>query len=288
MAMVTLHSHLTRTEVIGYLGGSIQQTPSSTNIVIAEAFPAQALTDRALARSGRSAYTEVEIDPESSVEVMARVSGKGLQVVGWYHSHPDASFTVEPSRVDIENQANYQRYIFKDSPFVAAIVAPYNEELPDHNPDVLFFQVHDGDEQDTPIRLPFNVDTIPSQPTQLHTGALAEYARADARFPVDAFVAESLNLVSCYALFTKRVRLEREWRGGVDCVDKLRNALATLADERERDSEQMRDDKRRFLEGVQCVMDSIEAAWAESARKDDERTARNREAARRRKRGRKR
>lgn len=278
MALVSFHAHLTRTEVIGYLAGAVRTTSNSIDVSIAEAFPAQALNDRALARSGRSAYTEVEIDPESSVEVMNRITGKGLTVVGWYHSHPDASFTVQPSRVDIENQFNYQQYIFKDIPFVAAIVAPYNEDLPDHNPDFQFFCVHD---EQVPVKISYSVNLLAAH-------GLENYEPGNVRFPIEAFVAESFNLISNYAQFAKRVRLERDWRNGVLGVDKLRSALSGVVCDLTEDGEQVGACKQQFLSSVSCIMDSVERSWKESAERDEERRERNRRGAKRKKRSRQR
>lgn len=291
MALISLHAHLTRTEVIGYLGGGIRRSAcGDVDVLIAEAFPAQGICDRTLAKSGRNAFAEVEIDPESSVEVMTRLTDKKLEVVGWYHSHPDASFSVEPSRVDIENQQNYQKFIFKDAPFVAGIIAPYNEDLPDHMPDMRFFQVHEGA---TPLKLPFSVGNMGSD-------SLQEYMYGDHRYPIDDFVTESLALIAAYSQFPKRVRLDHDWREGVDGVDKLKRVLfdivqgvavaaapaattgnASIADN---DTGSDSSNKKLFLDSVQLIIGHIERQWKESGQLDDERLSRNREAAARRKR----
>lgn len=295
MALISLHAHLTRTEVIGYLGGGIRRSAcGDVDVLIAEAFPAQGIGDRALAKSGRSAFAEVEIDPESSVEVMTRLTGKKLEVVGWYHSHPDASFSVEPSRVDIENQQNYQQFIFKDAPFVAGIIAPYNEDLPNHMPDVRFFHVHDGA---TPLKLPVSIGN-------LGTDALQGYMYGDHHYPIDDFVTESLALVATYSQFSKRVRLDRDWRDGVDGLDKLKMALfdivhgvpaaaasaaassAAGGDAANADYSASSDssNKKLYLDSVQLIMGHIERRWKESGQLDDEKRNRNRQAATRRKR----
>jgi proteasome lid subunit RPN8/RPN11 len=46
------------------------------------------------------------MDPVSEMDAREVFEKKGLQVVGWYHSHP--TFEPEPSIRDIENQASYQ------------------------------------------------------------------------------------------------------------------------------------------------------------------------------------
>lgn len=248
MALISLHAHMSRTEVIGLLGGTIIQTGSSdeslTHVIVAEAFPAQGIADRVLAKSGRNAFSEVELDPESSVEVISRINQKNLQVVGWYHSHPDKAFSVEPSRVDIENQANYQHLLFKDCPFIAAIIAPYNEDLPDHNPQFQFFHVY---QQDVPIKLPYKVRCLDfsSSSSLLYDrhdigtldveqviNALRGYRFADAaKFPMEDFVAECFTLISHYWCFPKRYRLDQEWKDGIKMFQKLRSCLKSVIDD---------------------------------------------------------
>lgn len=219
-------------------------------LIIVEAFPAKPLNERALAREGRSAYTEVEVDPESSVEVIGRVTSKNLSVVGWYHSHPDATFTVEPSRVDIENQQNYQQMLFREKPFVAAIIAPYNQDLPDHHPDIEFFNVHHND---IPVKLPYQVgkSNIPEDVPNL-----------------DQFAGECHQLIEIYCSFGKRVRLEKDWRPGVTGVEKLRRLLTAL------------EEAAGYKDVVDNVLLALQTAWNDSAQRDEERRLRNRRAGR--------
>lgn len=303
--LMSLHAHLTRMEIIGYLGGTVcnpEDAPGETHIVIAEAFAARAVGDRALARSGRSAYREVEIDPESSVEVMAMIQSKGLEVVGWYHSHPDASFTVEPSRVDIENQNNYQRHIFREKPFAAAIIAPYNEELPDFNPALEFFRVHEGE---YPLRLPYRVDTLASIPREV----LPEYWPADGSsrryFPLLELEQECFALIDEHKNSAKRMRLGQEWRDPYTYVDKLRGALLSISEHfggprivngvplanhgsastsnGQSSDERSESQVSRFLDCVQRVVDHAAKEYAASAETEEE----AREARRERKKARK-
>lgn len=227
MMLMNVHAHLTRMEVIGYLGGAVyhpRERPGETVVIVAEAFATKALTDKDLARTGRNAYMEVEMNPESSVEVLDCIQAKGLQVVGWYHSHPDSCFTVEPSRVDIENQDNYQRLLFKERPFVAAIIAPYNEDLPDHCSALEFFSVWGGE---IPLRLPYAVDTLVNVPSSVLPGYWRESERS---YPLSTVKDECRLLVDEHKESIKRVRLANEWRGGRSCVDKLRGALMELVE----------------------------------------------------------
>lgn len=285
MALISFHAHLTRTEVIGYLGGGVQyNSTGDIEVLIAEAFPAEAVGEQALAKSGRSAFAEVEIDPESSVEVMTRVVKKKLEVVGWYHSHPDASFSVEPSRVDIENQHNYQQFIFKESPFVAAIIAPYSAQPPDHMPEIRFFQTHN---QDTPLKLPYSVGV-------LDLNVLSGHGVGDHHCPANDFIIESLALVAAHSESPKRVRLDRDWHDNVNGVSKLRCALVDIVNHvnagdetiwnlKEDSNHSNKPYKKHYLDSVQLIMDTVERRWKERGQLDDEKRERNRVAAVRRK-----
>jgi hypothetical protein len=66
--------------------------------------------------------------------------------VGWYHSHPH--FAAHPSIIDIHNQVTQQHQFRRDSddePYIAAIVGPYDEELPGTASHLTWFHVqHEG------------------------------------------------------------------------------------------------------------------------------------------------
>lgn len=53
------------------------------------------------------------MDPASEVAARELFGQKGLDVVGWYHSHP--TFEPQPSIRDIENQTSYQVNSITDS-----------------------------------------------------------------------------------------------------------------------------------------------------------------------------
>ncbi|XP_053448594.1 lys-63-specific deubiquitinase BRCC36-like [Nycticebus coucang] len=71
----------------------------------------------------------VEISPEQlfaasrEAERLAKLTGRPLRVVGWYHSHPH--ITVWPSHVDIRTQAMYQ---MMDQGFVGLIFSCFVED----------------------------------------------------------------------------------------------------------------------------------------------------------------
>ncbi|KAJ3129020.1 hypothetical protein HK098_002872 [Nowakowskiella sp. JEL0407] len=170
IALMDLHSHLSKTEIIGFLGG--EWIPSEKRINIKSAFPCRNL-DHKESNTEHSRDVHVELDPASAVEVQAEISRLGMRVVGWYHSHP--SFIPDPSVIDVENQRNYQKLFkwdknggnekdsaeesdfsgvllsgsaevdfFEEEPFVGAIIGPFDRKLPTPISAINWFCVNDS------------------------------------------------------------------------------------------------------------------------------------------------
>jgi proteasome lid subunit RPN8/RPN11 len=248
-ALMHIHAHFAHTEVIGYLGGVVCDVPvgagggggpAQQTMFVIEAFPVRNLTARELAKEGRSAANEVEMEPESACEVQMRIAGKGMAIVGWYHSHP--YFSACPSELDVENQRNQQTLLFQDAPYVAAICAPFWDELPDCRAKLDLFYV------DRDLACPVEVayETSFDRPPVGAAGSKDFYAAlsdatgqpvadgedldGEVRRHVDlqrhaSLENEAVNLVSHYSHFPKRVNLHGEWRVEVTVLDKLRLGL---------------------------------------------------------------
>ncbi|KAI8812666.1 hypothetical protein BJ742DRAFT_793256 [Cladochytrium replicatum] len=168
-AMIDLHAHVARSEVIGLLAG--EWVPSIHRLVVHAAFPCNTVTDREIitksagpsagsstsnlpgiiqspvnsdaqkSLESRNNHRRVEMDPASAIAIRNEITKRGLRVVGWYHSHPGT--LAEPSGVDVESQGNYQG-LFKegsDEPFVGVIVGPYGGHLPSSISDMTWFWV---------------------------------------------------------------------------------------------------------------------------------------------------
>jgi proteasome lid subunit RPN8/RPN11 len=122
-----VHSHLCDAEVIGLLAG--RWDASLKCIYVQNAFPCSSTE-----RPDDDGSTDVELDPSAELLVREIINQIGLQVVGWYHSHP--KFRPDPSITDIFNQAQYQRLMRNeesgDEPFVGLIVSSYDGSLPTH------------------------------------------------------------------------------------------------------------------------------------------------------------
>ena len=76
MLVADFHAHLSRFEVIGYLGGTWDARKGE--LVIRKAFPCRGL-------AGSEQTDRCEMDPASELEAKAAMDAEGLRVVGWYH-----------------------------------------------------------------------------------------------------------------------------------------------------------------------------------------------------------
>nr|XP_025046800.1 MPN domain-containing protein [Pelodiscus sinensis] len=92
LLLLDFHSPLTRSEVVGYLGG--RWDTSSQVLTVLRAFPC-----RTRLGDAESAVTVEE-------EICQSLFLRGLALVGWYHSHPFSH--ALPSLQDIDAQMDYQ------------------------------------------------------------------------------------------------------------------------------------------------------------------------------------
>ncbi|RXG53870.1 Histone H2A deubiquitinase MYSM1 [Armadillidium vulgare] len=106
------HSHSSFSEVIGLLGGFLDEARGVLHV-------AQAVPTRAF-----SSDLECEMCPLSQKEAFVEIQEKGMEVVGWYHSHP--SFVPNPSQKDLDTQSQFQKWFSKNgSPFIGLIISSY-------------------------------------------------------------------------------------------------------------------------------------------------------------------
>ncbi|KAG1533173.1 hypothetical protein G6F51_012750 [Rhizopus arrhizus] len=97
LLVMEFHAHLAYTEIIGLLGGRFYKDEEGQNKLKVEyVFPCRST----------STGIQCEMDPVSEMAARELFEQKGLDVVGWYHSHP--TFEPQPSIRDIENQTSYQ------------------------------------------------------------------------------------------------------------------------------------------------------------------------------------
>ncbi|KAI8998234.1 hypothetical protein BC832DRAFT_595072 [Gaertneriomyces semiglobifer] len=146
IAVVDLHSHLLDTEVVGLLAGTFDAEQKLCTIKTA--FPAQ--------RKVIDADTSITVE-ESLAEALSLADSLGMQIMGWYHSHP--VFHTNPSQMDVQTQHVHQKafggYHQDDDrtqageqkdwkPFLGAICGPYHQALPSSTSDFTWFILPDA------------------------------------------------------------------------------------------------------------------------------------------------
>ncbi|RMC01021.1 hypothetical protein DUI87_22708 [Hirundo rustica rustica] len=92
LLLLDFHSHLTRSEVVGYLGG--RWDTNTQLLTVLRAFPC------------RTRLGDAETAAAVEEEICQSLFLRGLSLVGWYHSHPFGP--ALPSLHDIDAQMDYQ------------------------------------------------------------------------------------------------------------------------------------------------------------------------------------
>ncbi|XP_045611603.1 histone H2A deubiquitinase MYSM1 isoform X2 [Procambarus clarkii] len=113
-ALITLdlHAHTSHAEVMGLLGGYYD--PAAQTLYVTVAVPTQAV----------SSGVECDMCPVSQSAACTAIHEGGVQVVGWYHSHP--TFPPNPSVQDVDTQNQMQQWFARqEAPFLGIIVSPF-------------------------------------------------------------------------------------------------------------------------------------------------------------------
>ncbi|XP_053556086.1 MPN domain-containing protein [Bombina bombina] len=113
LLLLDFHSHLTRSEVVGYLGG--RWDTNNQLLSVLRAFPC------------RSRLKDTDSATAVEEEICQNMFLRGLSLVGWYHSHP--MNPAMPSLQDIEAQMDYQLKLQGSEnsfqPCIGIICGPY-------------------------------------------------------------------------------------------------------------------------------------------------------------------
>ncbi|KAL3282834.1 hypothetical protein HHI36_005996 [Cryptolaemus montrouzieri] len=115
--IMDFHSHLTRTEVSGYLAG--HWDVNNHNLQVTHAFPC------------RNTKADRENAPQVELEISKAIEKEKLLLVGWYHSHP--FIAAAPTLRDVDAQLDHQIRMKGQSdnsytPCIGIIISPYNYE----------------------------------------------------------------------------------------------------------------------------------------------------------------
>ncbi|CAG8549146.1 14383_t:CDS:10 [Ambispora leptoticha] len=197
LLVMDFHSHLSHTEIIGLLGGKYH--PEQGLLEVSYAFPCQSI----------STGYQCEMDPGSEVKAREAFEDRGLEIVGWYHSHP--VFDPHPSIRDMENQGRYQDYLAR--PFIGIIISPYK---PGNGSNVSKLQFFWADTEFDPLgiyRLPYTCLTKVVHPPTC---------------PVELLSTQFADLLSEYRDHKDRVDMNSAWcNGGTSRLDHLIDSLSS-------------------------------------------------------------
>jgi proteasome lid subunit RPN8/RPN11 len=129
LVVTEFHAHLSKNEVIGFVAGRFDAPRNVLRVVRAcpcvEAKHAHEHDDVV-----EDAAINVEMDAISALQVRDDIEKSGLQVVGWFHSHP--TFQPDPSLRDIETQTRFQELFRAGArePFVGLIITTFDADIP--------------------------------------------------------------------------------------------------------------------------------------------------------------
>uniref|UniRef100_A0A452HWQ0 MPN domain-containing protein n=1 Tax=Gopherus agassizii TaxID=38772 RepID=A0A452HWQ0_9SAUR len=200
LLLLDFHSHLTRSEVVGYLGG--RWDTSSQVLTVLRAFPC------------RTRLGDAESAAAVEEEICQNLFMRGLALVGWYHSHPFSH--ALPSLQDIDAQMDYQLKLQGSNnrfqPCLALICAPY---------------YHGNQGVESKIS-PFWVMPPPEQrPNDYGIPMEVEVTYVQDGFLTNDVLHEMMLLVEFYKGAPDLVKFQDIWSQEQTYLDKLKGSLAS-------------------------------------------------------------
>ncbi|XP_069505475.1 MPN domain-containing protein [Ambystoma mexicanum] len=199
LLLVDFHSHLTRSEVVGYLGG--RWDTSSQLLTVLRAFPCRTCLGDA---DSASAVEE---------EICQNLFLRGLSLVGWYHSHPFSP--AVPSLQDIDAQMEYQLKLQGSDncfqPCLALICGPYHHGNQGMESKMSpFWVMPPAEQRPNDYGIPMEVEATYVQDTFLTNDVLHEM----------------MMLVDYYKGASDMVKFQELWNEDQTYLDKLKGSLA--------------------------------------------------------------
>ncbi|KAJ8931895.1 hypothetical protein NQ314_015164 [Rhamnusium bicolor] len=107
------HAHTSLTEVMGLVAG--YWIPQNKILTISHYEPCLNIA---------SSATHCDMCPISQAKAADIIHNKGLDILGWFHSHP--TFAPEPSHQDIETQQVLQQWVGHNRPCIGVILSPFS------------------------------------------------------------------------------------------------------------------------------------------------------------------
>lgn len=201
LLILDFHCHLTTSEVLGYLAG--KWDPESQHMNILQAFPC------------RCRLGEKQNGAAVEMEIRQSMQSRGLQLVGWYHSHP--SSPAHPSLRDIECQMDHQLKLKGDGmsyqPCLALICAPYNLHKASKDSHTRAFWVMPPDE-------PQDRASLYGMPMDMGFSSQQDI------FLTQEVLAEMKYLVEFYKDSSDMVLMSETWFENDTFLDKLKGSLS--------------------------------------------------------------
>ncbi|XP_008582650.1 PREDICTED: MPN domain-containing protein [Galeopterus variegatus] len=198
--LLDFHSHLTRSEVVGYLGG--RWDINSQMLTVLRAFPC------------RSRLGDADTAATIEEEIYQSLFLRGLSLVGWYHSHPHSP--ALPSLQDIDAQMDYQLRLQGSSngfqPCLALLCSPYYSGNPGPESKISPFWVMPPPEQ---------------RPGDYGIPMDVEMAYVQDSFLTNDILHEMMLLVEFYKSAPDLVRFQEPWNQEHTYLDKLKISLAS-------------------------------------------------------------
>lgn len=198
--LLDFHCHLTRSEVVGYLGG--RWDINNQMLTVLRAFPCRS-------RLG-DADTAATVEEEIHQVLFLR----GLSLVGWYHSHPHSP--AAPSLQDIDAQMEYQLRLQGSSngfqPCLALLCSPYYSGNPGPESKICPFWVMPPPEQ---------------RPSDYGIPMDVEMAYVQDSFLTNDVLQEMVLLAEFYKGAPDLVRFQEPWSPEHTYLDKLKISLAS-------------------------------------------------------------
>uniref|UniRef100_A0A8C8AIV7 MPN domain-containing protein n=1 Tax=Otus sunia TaxID=257818 RepID=A0A8C8AIV7_9STRI len=200
LLLLDFHSHLTRSEVVGYLGG--RWDTNTQLLTVLRAFPC------------RTRLGDAEAASAVEEEICQSLFLRGLSLVGWYHSHPFGP--ALPSLHDIDAQMDYQLKLQGSGnsfqPCLALICGPYYHGNPGLESKIAPFWVMPPPEQ---------------RPNDYGIPMDVEVAYIQDGFLTNDVLQEMTLLVEFYKGAPDLVKFQELWSQDQTYLDKLKGSLAS-------------------------------------------------------------
>ncbi|KAM9369083.1 MPN domain-containing protein [Phaethornis superciliosus] len=198
LLLLDFHSHLTRSEVVGYLGG--RWDTSTQLLTVLRAFPC------------RTRLGDADTAGMVEEEICQSLFLRGLSLVGWYHSHPFSP--ALPSLHDIDTQMDYQLKLQGSGngfqPCLGLICGPYYHGNPGIESKISPFWVMPPPEQ---------------RPNDYGIPMDVEVAYIQDGFLTNDVLQEMMLLVEFYKGAPDLVKFQELWSQDQTYLDKLKGSL---------------------------------------------------------------